>query len=215
MPSRQTPRQQRPARLPSSERPPPRSGPSSPSRYRANSLAADAIRFPAVWSRKSSEFSFCKAGSTRCDACQSTTRSRCVRIQHVCVKRSGASAIQIMERRRGRIATKWSSISDTDYRWNLISPSPPHGQGTRGCVTARCTREGEEPGGQHRPPHPSRRSFGTARRIRNDPGSHLGSTLKPGRAVLTRGVFRRSRSVACIRADASPSEVLAQVHSAT
>jgi hypothetical protein len=40
-------------------------------------------------------------------------------------------------------------------------------------------------------------------------GSHLGSTLKPGRAVLTGGVFRRSRSVACIRADASPSEVLA------
>jgi hypothetical protein len=40
-------------------------------------------------------------------------------------------------------------------------------------------------------------------------GSHLGSTLNPGRAVLTGGVFRRSRSVACIRADASPSEVLA------
>ncbi len=38
-------------------------------------------------------------------------------------------------------------------------------------------------------------------------GSHLGSTLKPGRAVLTLGVFRRSRSVAYIRADASPSEV--------
>src|ERR1700733_1008370 len=41
-------------------------------------------------------------------------------------------------------------------------------------------------------------------------GSHLGSTLKPGGAVLTLGVFRRSRSVACIRADASPSEVLAR-----
>jgi hypothetical protein len=40
-------------------------------------------------------------------------------------------------------------------------------------------------------------------------GSHLGSTLNPGRAVLTGGVFRRSGSVACIRADASPSEVLA------
>jgi hypothetical protein len=40
-------------------------------------------------------------------------------------------------------------------------------------------------------------------------GSHLGSTLKPGRAVLTGGVFRRSGSVACVRADASPSEVLA------
>jgi hypothetical protein len=40
-------------------------------------------------------------------------------------------------------------------------------------------------------------------------GSHLGSTLKPGGAVLTRGVSRRSGSVACIRADASPTEVLA------
>ena len=40
-------------------------------------------------------------------------------------------------------------------------------------------------------------------------GSHLGSTLRPGRAVLTRGVSRRSGSVACIHADASPTEVLA------
>jgi hypothetical protein len=40
-------------------------------------------------------------------------------------------------------------------------------------------------------------------------GSHLGSTLSPGRAVLTRGVSRRSGSVAYIRADASPTEVLA------
>jgi hypothetical protein len=41
-------------------------------------------------------------------------------------------------------------------------------------------------------------------------GSHLGSTLRPGGAVLTRGVSRRSGSVACIRADASPTEVLAR-----
>jgi hypothetical protein len=41
-------------------------------------------------------------------------------------------------------------------------------------------------------------------------GSHLGSTLGPGRAVLTRGVSRRSGSVACIHADASPTEVLAR-----
>jgi hypothetical protein len=40
-------------------------------------------------------------------------------------------------------------------------------------------------------------------------GSHLGSTLRSGRAVLTRGVSRRSGSVAYIRADASPTEVLA------
>jgi hypothetical protein len=41
-------------------------------------------------------------------------------------------------------------------------------------------------------------------------GSHLGSTLRPGGAVLTRGVSRRSGSVAYIRADASPTEVLAR-----
>jgi hypothetical protein len=41
-------------------------------------------------------------------------------------------------------------------------------------------------------------------------GSHLGSTLSPGGAVLTRGVFRRSGSVAYIHADASPTEVLAR-----
>src|SRR6202041_3774967 len=46
--------------------------------------------------------------------------------------------------------------------------------------------------------------------VSGDSGSHLGSTLKPGGAVLTLGVSRRSRSVACIRADASPSEVLAR-----
>ncbi|GFG67993.1 hypothetical protein MKUB_54830 [Mycobacterium kubicae] len=39
----------------------------------------------------------------------------------------------------------------------------------------------------------------------------MGSTLKPGRAVLTLGVFRRLRSVAYVRADASPSEVHAEL----
>jgi hypothetical protein len=45
--------------------------------------------------------------------------------------------------------------------------------------------------------------------VSGNSGSHLGSTLNPGGAVLTLGVSRRSRSVAYIRADASPSEVLA------
>ena len=45
--------------------------------------------------------------------------------------------------------------------------------------------------------------------VSGDSGSHLGSTLNSGGAVLTLGVFRRLRSVACIHADASPSEVLA------
>jgi hypothetical protein len=72
-----------------------------------------------------------------------------------------------------------------------------------------CARRGRTLG-RRRARHPSRQSFGTTRRIRLEnlsAGSHLGSTLKPGGAVLTLGVFRRSRSVACIRADASPSEV--------
>ena len=61
--------------------------------------------------------------------------------------------------------------------------------------------------------HPSRQSFDTTRRIRpNQAGSHLGSTLNPGGAVLTLGVFRRSRSVACIHVDASPSEVRTDGH---
>ena len=59
-------------------------------------------------------------------------------------------------------------------------------------------------------PHPTRQSFGTTRRIRRESGSHLGSTLNPGGAVLTLGVSRRSGSVAYIRADASPNEVLTQ-----
>jgi hypothetical protein len=74
-----------------------------------------------------------------------------------------------------------------------------------------CARRGRTLG-RRRARHPSRQSFGTTRRIRLEnlsAGSHLGSTLKPGGAVLTLGVFRRSRSVAYIRADASPSEVLA------
>ena len=65
---------------------------------------------------------------------------------------------------------------------------------------------------EYREPHPARQSFGTTRRIRAykkcKAGSHLGSTLKPGGAVLTLGVSRRSGSVACIRVDASPNEVL-------
>ena len=64
--------------------------------------------------------------------------------------------------------------------------------------------------GTNRRSHPSRRSFGTARRIRNIPEATWAQPLGPGRAVLTRGVSRRSGSVAYIRTDASPTEVLAE-----
>ncbi len=76
---------------------------------------------------------------------------------------------------------------------------------------AACTREegqGETPG-HGTPLVRASAPHGVSGSIRAE--SHLGSTLNPGGAVLTLGVFRRSRSVACVRADASPSEVLAEV----
>jgi len=106
---------------------------------------------------------------------------------------------------RDRFGTKRISNADADCRSDSSRPSPPHGQDTRGC-------------------HPGARTTGIRRQQRHTPlvgasalhgvsgissGSHLGSTLSPGRAVLTRGVSRRSGSVAYIRADASPTEVLA------
>jgi hypothetical protein len=97
-------------------------------------------------------------------------------------------------------------VVDLEYGLSsrLTSLSPPRGQGIRGC---QHSAHGMRPGG-NRNLHPSRQSFDTTRRIRpHRAGSHLGSTLNPGGTVLTLGVFRRSRSVACIRADASPSEV--------
>src|ERR1700760_1948385 len=85
----------------------------------------------------------------------------------------------------------------------LTSSRPGHTGVPTHCTLGRRAR------GVTQAQHPSRQSFGTTRRIRlNRTGSHLGSTLKPGRAVLTLGVSRRSRSVACIRVDASPNEVL-------
>jgi hypothetical protein len=92
--------------------------------------------------------------------------------------------------------------------------SPPHGQGTQGC---RHVARGMGRIRQLQPaaaPLSSELWHCTAYpglHIKCKAGSHLGSTLKPGGAVLTLGVFRRSRSVAYIRADASPSEVLAFV----
>jgi hypothetical protein len=99
-----------------------------------------------------------------------------------------------------------------DCHWDsfrLTSSRPGHTG-----VPARCTRDEAEPADEpgaaplstelwHCTAYP-----GPAEKCKA--GSHLGSTLKPGGAVLTLGVFRRSRSVACIRADASPSEVLAK-----
>jgi hypothetical protein len=103
--------------------------------------------------------------------------------------------IQLAESLRSRIGTKRSSISDVC----VPAPPPPPVHPRGGRREEHC---------------PTRRPEGTPlagalalHGVSGDSGSHLGSTLKPGGAVLTLGVFRRSRSVACIRADASPSEV--------
>ena len=101
------------------------------------------------------------------------------------------------ERNSYRIGTiAWTHFALTSLR-------PGH---TRVSPLLQRTK-GSQPDGPDM--HPPRQSFGTTRRIRRVAESHLGSTLKPGGAVLTGGVFRRSGSVAYVRADASPSEVLA------
>src|SRR5689334_10769737 len=94
----------------------------------------------------------------------------------------------------------------------LMRPSPPRGRSACG-YTAQFTRKQEyrtrTMSGSRTPlvefrhytPYPDRHP-------KCKSGSHLGSTLKPGGAVLTLGVSRRSGSVAYIRVDASPNEVL-------
>ena len=91
----------------------------------------------------------------------------------------------------------------------LISPSPPHGRDTRGCRHIHLNGRGEMTGG--RPPVAplsSELRHCTAY-PEHRPEATWAQPLGPGRAVLTRGVSRRSGSVACIHADASPTEVLA------
>jgi len=121
----------------------------------------------------------------------------------------GVSRFRLWKRSRGRIATKRSTIWNTDCRRNSfrshLLTAWAHGDATT------CTRGGgprlERP---DTAPLSSELRHHTAYPAQSEAGSHLGSTLNPGGAVLTLGVSRRSRSVACIRADASPSEVLAE-----
>jgi hypothetical protein len=108
----------------------------------------------------------------------------------------------------GRIGAK--RITDTDYRRDSSRPhllrAGTHAGVSHIARTAGVCRPTTTGGAT-----PPRQSFSTARRTRRKVGSHLGSTLRPGRAVLTGGVSRRSGSVAYVRADASPSEVLAHL----
>src|ERR1700728_2836092 len=89
----------------------------------------------------------------------------------------------------------------------LTSPHLLAARAHRGACTVHTGRGG--PGRRAGRRTPLNRAL-ALHGVSGESGSHLGSTLKPGGAVLTLGVSRRSRSVACIRADASPSEVLAR-----
>jgi hypothetical protein len=109
---------------------------------------------------------------------------------------------------RDRIGTKWISNIDTDCRSNSSRPHLLAAKAHRGANTYTRDEAGSGISADRRTPLVRALALhGVSEKL----GSHLGSTLNPGGAVLTLGVFRRSRSVAYIPADASPSEVLASV----
>src|ERR1700732_1669111 len=113
----------------------------------------------------------------------------------------------LRRRREGRyrIGTKWISNMDADYRSDSYRPHLLTAR-THGGVTTVHASRGVGAWRRRTPVVGASALHGVSGVT---PGSHLGSTLRSGRAVLTRGVSRRSGSVACIRADASPTEVLA------
>jgi hypothetical protein len=108
---------------------------------------------------------------------------------------------------RDRIGAKQTSNTDMDYQ---SDSSRPH------LLTAKTHAGVIMQAQKMRRPTAIRRTYTSLAGAlalhgvsENLSGSHLGSTLRPGRAVLTRGVSRRSGSVACVHAEASPNEVLA------
>src|ERR1700761_734502 len=96
---------------------------------------------------------------------------------------------------------------------SLISPPPPHGQDTRGGhhISAAGTPVRKRHNARRKSAGPPPLVGASALHgvSEQKPEATWAQPLGPGRAVLTRGVSRRSGSVACIRADASPTEVLA------
>ncbi len=122
---------------------------------------------------------------------------------------SEKSGLRRQQRCRGRIRAKQTPNTDTDYRSNSSAPSPPYGRDTRGCHPI-AARQGIAHSAKIYRAAPLSTGLWHCTAYPVSSGSHLGSTLKPGGAVLTLGVFRRSGSVAFVRADASPSEVLAR-----
>ncbi|BBX24231.1 hypothetical protein MTER_36420 [Mycolicibacter terrae] len=109
------------------------------------------------------------------------------------------------------MGTELTSDIGSDYRRNSFVPHLLSVAGTRERAGFTACFGGSSDDCRKTAPLSSELRHCTAcpARVTDAVGSHLGSTLKPGGAVLTRGVFRRSGSVACIRADASPNEVLA------
>src|ERR1700761_9587213 len=96
---------------------------------------------------------------------------------------------------------------------SLISPPPPHGQDTRGGhhISAAGTPVRKRHNARRKSAGPPPLVGASALHgvSGTSPEATWAQPLGPGRAVLTRGVSRRSGSVAFIRADASPTEVLA------
>src|ERR1700761_8413153 len=97
---------------------------------------------------------------------------------------------------------------------SLISPPPPHGQDTRGGhhISAAGTPVRKRHNARRKSAGPPPLVGASALHgvSGTSPEATWAQPLGPGRAVLTRGVSRRSGSVAYIRADASPTEVLAR-----
>ncbi len=104
---------------------------------------------------------------------------------------------------RNGFRIRMRTVARTHFAHHLLTAR------THGGVTQCTHMRGVEPAGWRTNLHPLVGASALHGVSGFSSGSHLGSTLRPGRAVLTRGVSRRSGSVACIRADASPTEVLA------
>ena len=104
----------------------------------------------------------------------------------------------------------------TDLGWGLspglrllISPSPPHSRDTQGCHHVHLYGRGTTARRKTSDAPLSSELWHCTAYLDFRPEATWAQPLGPGRAVLTRGVSRRSGSVACVRADASPTEVLA------
>src|ERR1700722_9001994 len=76
---------------------------------------------------------------------------------------SGLSRVRLRKIGRGRIATKWSSIWNTDYHQNTFRSHLLAAWAHVGAFTSHTGRRARL---SYRAPHPSRQSFGTTRRIR-------------------------------------------------